>query len=91
MIRKYAQRAGIKKRIGCHTIRHSFALNFYKNSGHDLVSLQRILGHKNINTTTIYAYMDGTAVKESLEAYYNKRDSADNSIKDRINALEEEN
>jgi len=89
MIRKYAQRAGIKKKIGCHTLR----LNFYKNSDHDLISLQRILGHKNINTTTIYAYMDPTAVKASLESYYKQRDYKnfeDKDIADRIKFLERE-
>ncbi len=62
-LKEELKRAGITKRVGCHILRHSFALNFYKNSDHDLVSLQRTLGHKNINTTTIYAYMDRTAVK----------------------------
>jgi len=90
MIRRYAKRIGITKKIGLHTLRHSFALKFYKDSGHDLIRLQKILGHKNINTTEIYCYMDSTDVKEGLEAYYSKRDSADKNIKDRIKDLEKE-
>ncbi|MBA7494880.1 Tyrosine recombinase XerD [subsurface metagenome] len=90
MIRRYAKRAGINKKIGLHTLRHSFALKFYKDSNHDLIRLQKILGHRNINTTEIYCYMDNTDIKEGLEAYYNKRDSKDKNIKDRINALEEQ-
>ena len=90
MIRRYAKRAGINKKIGLHTLRHSFALKFYKDSNHDLIRLQKILGHRNINTTEIYCYMDNTDIKEGLEAYYNKRDSRDKNIKDRINALEEQ-
>jgi len=90
MIRRYAKRAGINKKIGLHTLRHSFALKFYKDSNHDLIRLQKILGHRNINTTQIYCYMDSTDVKEGLEAYYSKRDSADKNIKDRIKALEEQ-
>ena len=91
MIRRYAKRIGIDKKIGLHTLRHSFALKFYKDSGHDLINLQKILGHKNINTTEIYCYMDNSDIKEGLEAYYNKRDHAkDKNIKDRITALEEE-
>jgi integrase/recombinase XerD len=90
MIRRYGKRAGIDKKIGLHTLRHSFALKFYKDSGHDLVRLQKILGHRNINTTQIYCYMDNSDVKEGLEAYYNKRDSADKNIEDRIKALEKE-
>jgi len=90
MIRRYAKRAGISKRIGLHTLRHSFALKFYKDSNHDLIRLQKILGHKNINTTEIYCYMDNTDIKEGLESYYNKRDSKDQDINNRIKALEEE-
>ncbi|TET07092.1 MAG: hypothetical protein E3J83_05505 [Candidatus Atribacteria bacterium] len=90
MIRRYAKRAGINEKIGLHTLRHSFALKFYKDSNHDLIRLRKILGHRNINTTEIYCYMDNTDIKEGLEAYYNKRDSKDKNIKDRINALEEQ-
>lgn len=90
MIRRYAKRIGIDKKVGLHTLRHSFALKFYQDSGHDLIRLQKILGHKSLVTTQIYCYMDGTDVKEGLEAYYNKRDSADKNIEDRIKALEEE-
>jgi integrase/recombinase XerD len=90
MIRRYAKRIGIDKKIGLHTLRHSFALKFYKDSGHDLIRLQKILGHKNINTTEIYCYMDKSVIKEGLEAYYSKRDSKNQDIKDKIKFLEEE-
>lgn len=90
MIRRYAKRAGINKKIGLHTLRHSFALKFYKDSNHDIIRLQKILGHANINTTEIYCYMDNSDIKEGLESYYNKRDSKDKNIKDRIKVLEEE-
>ena len=49
-----------------------------------------MLGHRNINTTEIYCYMDNTDIKEGLEAYYNKRDSKDKNIEDRIKTLEEQ-
>jgi len=90
MIRRYAKRAGIDKKVGLHTLRHSFALKFYKDSNHDLIRLQKILGHRSINTTQIYCYMDNSDIKEGLEAYYNKRDSKDNNIKDRIKSLEDQ-
>ena len=91
MVRRYAKRAGIDKKIGLHTLRHSFALNFYIDSGHDLIKLQKILGHKNLNTTRNYCYMDNSDVNEGLEAYYNKRDSKTPDLEDRIKALEERN
>ena len=91
MIRRYAKRIGITKKIGLHTLRHSFALKFYQNSGHDLIRLQKILGHKSLVTTQIYCYIDSTDVKEGLEAYYSKRDSAkDKNIEDSIKDLEKE-
>ena len=90
MIRRYAKRAGIGKKVGLHTLRHSFALKFYKESNHDLIRLQKILGHRNINTTEIYCYMDNTDIRKGLEAYYSKRDSKDKNIEDRIKTLEEQ-
>ncbi len=90
MVRRYAKRAGIDKKIGLHTLRHSFALKFYKDSNHDLIRLQKILGHKSLNTTQIYCYMDNSDVKEGLFSYYNKRDSKNPDLKDRLRSLEEE-
>ncbi len=43
MVRRYAKRVDITKKVGMHTLRHSFALNFYKNSNHDLIRLQKII------------------------------------------------
>lgn len=90
MVRIYAKRIGIKKKIGLHTLRHSFALDFYKNSGHDLISLQKLLGHKSLRTTEIYCYMDSTDVKEASDKYYKKRDSKDRDISKRIKDLEKQ-
>lgn len=90
MIRRYTKRAGINKRVSLHILIHSFALKFYKDSNHDLINLQKILGHKNINTTQIYCYMDNTDIKEGLEAYYSKRDFKNRDIKNRVKVLEEE-
>ncbi len=93
MIRRYAKRIGIDKKVGLHTLRHSFALKFYQDSGHDLIRLQKILGHKSLITTQIYCYIDGTDVKEGLEAYYNKRDSVhyeNKDIADQIKEIEKE-
>jgi integrase/recombinase XerD len=89
MIGKYAKRAGIKKKIGLHTLRHSFALNFYK-SGHDLIALQKLLGHASLRTTEIYCYMDSTDVKEASDSYYKKRDSEERDISKKIQDLEKQ-
>ena len=49
------------KRFSPHTFRHTFATNFLKNNG-DLVSLQYILGHSELSTTSIYLSWNDEAV-----------------------------
>lgn len=53
IVREIAKRSGIKKKISCHTYRHSFAVHFLNNGGH-LAQLQQLLGHEHITTTLNY-------------------------------------
>lgn len=58
IIKKYMKRAGInKKRVGVHSLRHTFASNLQKNGVH-IVKIQKLLGHKNITTTQRYVHVD---------------------------------
>jgi len=50
-VRDAAQAAGINKRVGCHTFRHSFATHLLQ-SGYDIRTVQELLGHKDVKTTT---------------------------------------
>lgn len=67
IIRQWAKRAGIKKSISPHIIRHSFATHLLRH-GADLRSVQEMLGHVDLTTTQIYTHLD----KGSLRDVYKK-------------------
>jgi len=53
IVREIAKRSGVRKRVHCHTLRHTYAVHFLNNGGH-LPQLQKLLGHDNITTTLHY-------------------------------------
>ncbi|MDI6644308.1 MAG: tyrosine-type recombinase/integrase [Methanobacteriaceae archaeon] len=62
MIKKYAESAGIKKKVTPHILRHSFATHLLKN-GVDIRAIQQLLGHSNLSTTQIYTSVDMQTLK----------------------------
>lgn len=71
------KKAGIKKDVSVHTLRHSFATHMLE-SGVDVYHIQRLLGHSSVKTTTVYLHIaQQDAVKlssplESVMAYGNE-------------------
>ena len=65
MIKKQAEKAGIKKTISPHTMRHSFATALLKG-GADLRAIQAMLGHEDIGTTEIYTHIDITTLRQEI-------------------------
>lgn len=57
-----------KRRLSCHTMRHSFAKGFLANGG-NLFSLQDILGHEDISTTRIYVEFGCSGNRQQIDSY----------------------
>ena len=69
IIKQLALKANIKKKIGPHTFRHSFATHLLEN-GADLRTIQILMGHENITTTEVYTHLDTQHLRSVIERFH---------------------
>lgn len=69
IVKRLAEKTGLKKNISPHTFRHSFATHLLQN-GADLRAIQQMLGHESITTTEVYLHTDRSHLAEAIRKYH---------------------
>ena len=70
LLKSAAEKAGIKKDIHVHTLRHSFATHLLENNV-DIRKIQELLGHADLSTTQIYAHVSAEELKKIKSPFDN--------------------
>lgn len=68
-IKEAAEKAGIRKSVSPHSLRHTFATELVQN-GADLRAVQEMLGHESLSTTEIYTHLSRQFLRETLHTYH---------------------
>ena len=74
-LKTWSAKAGLKETISPHSFRHGFAGSLLEG-GADLISIQKLLGHKNLQTTQIYTKVSAGRLKETVQKHHPLSDPA---------------
>ena len=69
VVRNACEKAGIKKKVSPHTLRHSFATNYISNGG-NIRHLADLLGHESLNTTAHYTHLVNNDLYREYRQYH---------------------
>ena len=69
MVQRRAEKAGIPKRTHPHTLRHTFATEFYRQTK-DIRLTQKMLGHADLSTTMIYTHIVDADAEAAMKGFY---------------------
>lgn len=69
MLRETAEKAGIKKNVHPHILRHSFATELIRG-GANLIAVKEMMGHSSVVSTEIYINLSTKDLKNTLETYH---------------------
>lgn len=67
-IHAHEDRLGWEHRLTCHSFRHAFGTHLYED-GVDLLTIKALLGHKSLNSTTIYVHLAGNGTSSAISPF----------------------
>ncbi|MFC2026885.1 tyrosine-type recombinase/integrase, partial [Chloroflexota bacterium] len=82
LLGKYAEIAGIEKKVYPHILRHTFATHLL-DGGADLRVVQELLGHANLSTTQIYTHVTQSRLKKAYMAAHPMAKMEEDELEDK--------